>query len=659
MQKKVAFFLVFFIKFALFVTAQSSITDSLNLIVSTLPEGANKMNVLYTLGKQYKINDPQKAMKCYKEALVIAEKIASKKTEAAILQSIGGLHKNNGNYPVALQYLFKALKIREEIKDPLATANSLNTIGLIYYGQGDLEGAQSYYLRVLKIGQETGDSITIAMAYANLGSVYKEKGDEIEALNLNFKALKLWETLNDTGEIAGRLNNIGLIYVDQKKYEKALDYLFQSLKYSQSIKDDATSAETYVNIGFVYEMQGKYKESVVYRNKGVKIGKKLNYSYILKGAYAGLITSYINLKDTKAEKYFELYTAITDSIYTNESAKQIAEMQTKYGTEKKEQEIQLQSLTIGKKEAELKKQKTFIYLGLAVLVLVISLAFFIYNGYRQKKKANVQLAIQNSEIQHQKALVEEKNKDITDSINYAKRIQDAILPTIKSLNDTLKNGFVLYIPKDIVAGDFYWMETYNNKVYFAAADCTGHGVPGAMVSVICSNALSKALLEEGIEETGKLLDRTRELVIDRFAKSDNEVRDGMDISLCAINLDTKKMQWSGANNPLWLIRNNTNEIREIKPDKQPIGKYAEEKPFSTHDLQLQHGDTIYIFTDGYADQFGGPKGKKFKYKQLNELLSANCLLSMEEQREKLKTAFEGWKGVLEQVDDVCMIGLKV
>jgi serine phosphatase RsbU (regulator of sigma subunit) len=160
-------------------------------------------------------------------------------------------------------------------------------------------------------------------------------------------------------------------------------------------------------------------------------------------------------------------------------------------------------------------------------------------------------------IEHQKEIVEEKHKEIQDSINYAKRIQDAIMPSLEDMQMALKNGFILYQPKDVVAGDFFWMEKINNVVYFAAADCTGHGVPGAMVSVVCSNALTKALLEEGIRETGKLLDRTRELVIERFAKSGDEVKDGMDISLCALNVETNELQWSGANNPLWIIRNNT------------------------------------------------------------------------------------------------------
>ena len=217
---------------------------------------------------------------------------------------------------------------------------------------------------------------------------------------------------------------------------------------------------------------------------------------------------------------------------------------------------------------------------------------------------------------------------------------------------------MLYKPKDIVAGDFYWCYVPSDEqtIYIAAADCTGHGVPGAMVSVVCSNALNRTVKEFGITEPGKILDKVRELVIETFEKSENEVKDGMDISLLKIKNKTE-VEWSGANNPLWYIQGN--EMKEIKADKQPIGTYAEQKYFTTHKLQLQKGESIYIFTDGYADQFGGPKGKKFKYKQLEEKLTTNNTKSLEDQKNNLEKTFFDWKGNLEQIDDVLVIGIKL
>jgi len=273
-----------------------------------------------------------------------------------------------------------------------------------------------------------------------------------------------------------------------------------------------------------------------------------------------------------------------------------------------------------------------------------------------------------------KNLLEETHKEITDSINYAKRLQDAILPSFLDINQHIKSNFILFQPKDVVSGDFYWFENKNNISLIASADCTGHGVPGAMVSVVCSNALHRSVNEFGIIEPSKILDKTRELVIETFAKSGEDVKDGMDIALCA--LSDNKVVFSGANNPLWIVRN-INELTsgqiehrstciieelaliEFKANKQPIGLYEGMKPFTQTEINLLKGDTLYFFTDGFADQFGGEKGKKFKYKPFKRLLIEISTKPMEEQKEIIKNTFNNWKGNIEQVDDVCIIGIKI
>jgi serine phosphatase RsbU (regulator of sigma subunit) len=271
------------------------------------------------------------------------------------------------------------------------------------------------------------------------------------------------------------------------------------------------------------------------------------------------------------------------------------------------------------------------------------------------------------EIHHQKEMVEEKNKEILDSINYAERLQKAILPPIKNVKALVPNSFILFKPKDIVSGDFYWMDGRSNNLLLAAVDCTGHGVPGAMVSVVGANGLNRCVREYGLKKTGPILDKLRELILETFETSDHEVKDGMDISLCHLHVERAKneksetvlLEWSGANNPLWILRKEKNEIEEIKADKQPIGKHDQPTPFTTHEFELRTGDTFYLFTDGYADQFGGPRGKKFKYKTLQDLLISMRTESMEKQQEILNKEFELWRGELEQVDDVCIIGVRV
>ena len=280
-----------------------------------------------------------------------------------------------------------------------------------------------------------------------------------------------------------------------------------------------------------------------------------------------------------------------------------------------------------------------------------------------QEKAMLQLETKvterTQELNEQKLLVEEQNQEIKDSITYAKRIQEAILPPTKLVKEWLPQSFILYKPKDIVAGDFYWMESKKGWIYFAVADCTGHGVPGAMVSVVCSNALSVSVIDEGKIKPSEILNRTRELVIDRFGRSEQQIKDGMDISLCALNYKSGKMQWAGANNSLWIIRSGSKEIEAIRPDRQPIGSHLQENLFKNHELQLNSGDSVYLFSDGYPDQFGGEKGKKYKSANLKRFLLSIQDKDMEIQRKLLSEEFDSWKAGFEQVDDVCVMGVRV
>jgi serine phosphatase RsbU (regulator of sigma subunit) len=263
------------------------------------------------------------------------------------------------------------------------------------------------------------------------------------------------------------------------------------------------------------------------------------------------------------------------------------------------------------------------------------------------------------EIHLQKELLEVKNKEIIDSINYAKRLQHAILPDFEEMYAALGDSFLLYKPKDIVSGDFYWLFVDGDSLLVATVDCTGHGVPGAMVSVVGANSLDRCVKEFDLRTPSEILEKLSDLVELTFATEQYEVRDGMDISLVHYNTKTRVIQYCGAHNPLWIIPADADEIRETKADKQPIGKYEYRKPFTNHTFQLNEGDTIYLFSDGYADQFGGPLGKKFKYSTLKKLLLDNCRKTMKEQHDILDETFEGWRGMLEQNDDVCMIAFRI
>lgn len=272
---------------------------------------------------------------------------------------------------------------------------------------------------------------------------------------------------------------------------------------------------------------------------------------------------------------------------------------------------------------------------------------------------NLEFLVRQKTNELSKALSELRTQtlELTDSIGYAKRIQKAILRHPASIKEILPESFFIYKPKDIIAGDFYLAEKIDDKIVLVVADCTGHGVPGAIISVVCGNALKRAIRKVGLVDTAKVLEQTRDYVIETFEGSDEDIKDGMDIALCIIDPKTYLLNYAGANISLHYISNGT--LIEVKADKQPVGNHVIKLPFTNHCIQLQKEDSIYLFTDGIPDQFGGAKGKKFKYQQLRELIQSNQHLSMQQQGTQLQTAFELWKGDLFQVDDVCLIGAKL
>jgi len=415
------------------------------------------------------------------------------------------------------------------------------------------------------------------------------------------------------------------------------------------------------NIGNIKYNLGQLSEARKYVIEALEISKEIGSPD--KIAHASHVLYFIYKKEknaTKALEMHEMYISMRDSVNSKETQKASAQQQAKYEYEKQktiddaehDKQIAIEnaehekSLAIEQEEKE--KQRVITYATGGGLALVVVFLIFVFNRLKTTRK-------QKGVIESAHHELEEKNQEIMDSINYAKRIQSAILPPSKLVKEYLQESFILYKPKDVVAGDFYWMEHKEGKVLFAAADCTGHGVPGAMVSVICNNGLNRSVRENGLTNPGQILDKTREIVIQEFEKSEEEVKDGMDIALCS--LEGMKFEYAGAHNPLWIVRKG--EIIETKANKQPIGKFDKQTGYTTHTFDLEAGDSIYIFSDGYVDQFGGEKGKKFKAKAFRNLLLSIQEKPMEEQKVIIDDAFEAWRGSLEQIDDVCVIGVRV
>ncbi|NOR87093.1 MAG: tetratricopeptide repeat protein [Bacteroidales bacterium] len=615
-------------------------------------------SALNNLGSAYnKIGNTKKALECHFKSLEIKKEIGNKRGIAYSFNNIGYIYSNQANIPKALEYFHKSLKIRTEIDDKNGMAGSMINLGIIYYHQDNIDQALEYFFTSSELLKEIGDNRRIAYAYVNIGHIYTKQKKTEQALDYFDKSLEIYKKMGFKRGMADVYNNLGSVYVSQNNYTKAMEYFFQSQNIYEEIGRKKGISGTSNNIANCYLTKKDYSKAISYGNKSLSIAQEADLALEIREAAKTLFKIYQAIgKDGQALEMYQLYISVRDSVLSEENQKEAIRQKFKYIYEKQAAADSIQAAEAKKvtdarlmaQEAQISKEKTqrfALYGGVGLLLLF---GGFMYNRYRVTNK-------QKMIIETQKTEVEEKNKEILDSIKYAKRIQSAILPAPQVVKEYLKDSFILYKPKDIVAGDFYWMEQKEDWVLFAAADCTGHGVPGAMVSVVCNNGLNRSVREYGLTDPGEILDKTREIVVHEFEKSDEDVQDGMDIALCSIQKN--KLQYAGAHNPLWMIRNG--EILETKPNKQPIGKFDNPKPYTTHNINLLKGDSIYIFSDGYADQFGGEKGKKLKAKAFKKLLLSIQHLNMKEQKEFIDEAFNSWKGDLDQLDDVCVIGVKI
>lgn len=629
----------------------------------------------------------------YKEAMGFldkADEYIKKSGNKLVLSSIytnrGICYERMGNYDKCVEMHLKSLAIRQELKNDKQISASYQNLGAVYFYMGKYDKCEDNTKKAIEITEKRDDKKLLGELYDNLGACYYAMYKDTLAEEFMLKSLALAiETKNKIG-MENSYNNLASVYVETGKPLLAKSYLYKAM---QTLSDNPERiASILQTMAKVNEKINRPDSALYYYNEALVKARAAENSYRCKNILFDLSNFYFARKDFEnAYKTQAEFHKLDDSLTNVTNLRNVAELETVYKTEKQGKEIELLNAEnkIQKESSENKKKLLWVSLAALLLALFAALAF--YRNFVNKKKDNVLLLEKNNQIQKQKDLIAEKNKEIVDSITYAKRLQEAILPPVESIQKQLPQSFVLYKPKDIVAGDFYWMHTISNhQMLIAVADCTGHGVPGAMVSVVCANALNAAVKEFKLTEPGKILDKVNELVEEAFGKSSSEVRDGMDISLLKIELidshpDNKlpkgkliipkgqsladvveaskkyNVDWAGANNPLWYIKDG--EWLEIKADKQPVGKFINRKPFTNNSIQLKVSDSLFLISDGFADQFGGEQGKKIKNKVLKELLYKNASLDPQQQKQTLEKEFNSWKGEYEQVDDVCIIGIKL
>ena len=625
---------------------------------------------------------------------------------AKIYGNIGNSHMYENDYEKALESYLKSLKIFEQLNNDNGKSLIYGTLGNLYLKIEDYDNAIENYKKARDLFIKLGNKGGLATVYMNIGIIYrKDEKRYDEAISLFNKALEIYKIFDYKRGIAQCHANIGEIFIAKKEYKKAIEEFNIAIELFKINKVYDEVILSLINLGDVYTHLNNTDLALGYYMQAYEISKDRNsIKYIEHSSYKIYESYKIKNNFTEALKYHEIYIAFHDSIYDIEKENKFQELLSEFETEKKEKEIeilkkteQLNTVTIEKNNEKLKLQRIIIIFSVAILIFVLIFVIIILRQNREKKKANIKLKEKNAEINQQneeittqrdeieaqrdkviqqKEIIELIHDDVSESIEYATRIQQSILPEEKLLSKYVSEHFVLFKPKDKVSGDFYWWANIEGQTVITAADCTGHGVPGAFMSMLGVSFLREIVMKEYITHPGVILRKLRKEVI-KALKQKEEIggqKDGMDMAIISINHETNIVQFSGANNPLYIITerniqgfknleglvdNSDKLFYEVKPNKMPVSIYYKMDNFTTHEFKLEKGDILYMFSDGYADQFGGEKGRKLKYKAFKKLLIENADKPMIEQKEILNKAFNNWKGDLEQIDDVVVLGVKI
>ena len=693
-----------------YLQAQDALLDSLKTKLELETERKSRVDILNEMAGMVANSSPEEAIKYSSDARTIAEEDNYREGLALAFKNMGLGHYFLGDYTEAVRSWESSLTIYDQLENNKMVANLVGNLGSVYYTMGQPERAVQYYLRSLKIAEEINDTTRIATLILNLGSVYSEQKYSLDtAINYYRRAMHMGESLgyNDLlgvgsmnlGQvyykmeeydsalfyfekslqintskiyISSSLNDMGRIYAVKGNYEQAIEYQQKALKLAE--EENALTEKTKILLGLAstYMEQKNYPMAIKYLEQGKDLAREIGLNVELSFAYDGLSESYSAEGDFRnAYKYLALKEEVDDALYRSEAEKKTNDLMFNYHLEKKQDEIEILEQKSLIEQLKTKRQRVmtigFALFGLFVLILVVAL----YHRMRFIRRVNKKIESQKNEIAKQ-------NELITDSISYAQRIQSALLPSEEILGKLMPEHFVLLRPKDIVSGDFYWIREVQDHLVIVGADCTGHGVPGAFMSMLGISILNEMIGDRCFDAPGAILDQLRKKIKDLLFQdgNDTEQKDGMDAALVILNKKTLEIYYSGAHNPLYIItdknrkagpdlenfkamENGEYQLYELKADMQPVGVYWEESPFATHSVRLQKGDSFYIFSDGFVDQYGGENRKKYKSVNFKKLLLSLQEENMLRQKEILEHTFDTWRGEYEQIDDVSVIGVRL
>ncbi len=693
-------FIIFFLVTAFLVNGQTVPKDIMQQIQGK--ETKRQLRILDSLAIKHRTENVELSVVLSRYALYLAQQQKKPANIVRMFLTLSRTYRSKSSFDSALFFVDTAKTI--------AFTNNLHEQypiifdfeGLVYMRMGDYETATEFFYKCIEAAEKEKDSVKVRDAFDHLGSVSFYRHDHKSSVKFYKKALSYISSTRDKGLYASTLDNVGLAFSNLNQYDSALFYQKKAVAIIEQLNDSSTLAESYINIGStllnlnkkkeaelfflkayaidnalnndygiqlsnlylgrVYFETGRARQAVPYIEKAYAISKKLKIPSQIREAALSLTRLYDTLGEYKTSShYYKEIIDLIEEMRAQENTKAINELSAQYESEKKQQEIQFLTQDKQLKENKIEKDRyAKIFIGIVAGLLLLLSVIFIYR-FREKKKDNNLLASQKNEIEEQKEELQHKNKEITDSINYAKRIQGSVIPSVNLVKTLFPSSFIYFQPKDIVSGDFYWIAQNNHFIYYAVADCTGHGVPGAMMSMLGNSLLNQIVLNSKIDSPDIILKELHFHVVKTLNENMQQraSKDGMDIALIRIDLKNKEVAYAGAGRPLYTIKNKQLEI--YKADKYSIGGIydTQEVSYALHQIKIDAPTQFYMFTDGVPDQFGGPKGKKFMSKQLQEFITETASLPVNEQEQRFKAVFESWKSLVEQTDDVTFISVRL
>ncbi|MFC2151293.1 tetratricopeptide repeat protein [Bacteroidota bacterium] len=618
----------------------------------------------------------EKALDNYELAMAINKELQNDQEIARSLTNLGSVYRLYGNYELAINQHLEALGIYEGLQNNEGIAWSALNIARLFKMMRNYEKSIEYVNQSLNIYQKIEEqevSTGVTLCLKEMGSIYYEMGDLENAVEYSEKVLERNKNTGNELGIANSLSTLGKIYFDAKRYNESEDFLIKARELKESLNDNTELASILRYLGKIYLNKGENAIAKKYLNNSLDFAQNQNLKEEIKETYLALSELYDKTNNQNlALGYYKEYTRLKDSL-NNQKINEL-ELQYEFDKEQRKIEFEQQQKEIEQK-AELQKQKIFTWVFVGGFLFMIILAYVIFKSYQRKKQTNILLTKQKNEIAEQRDEIEaqrdfvtkqrdqiaHQNNIITDSIEYARRIQSALFPQEKFLNKVLGEHFIYMKPKNIVSGDFYWVAEKGNEVIITLSDCTGHGVPGAFMSMLGIAFLNEIVNKSKKLQANNILDQLRENIIDSLHQEygSKGSKDGMDMALCIIDKKTLEMQYAGAYNPVFVLREK--EIHELKADKMPIGIHAVklEKEFTNQKFKLKKQDVLYLFSDGYIDQFGGEKGVKYKQKAFKDLLLKISTQPMITQKSEIETTMQKWQGEHSQLDDMMILGVKI